>query len=804
MIDLDILNDKGLTPENLRTWLGGNPNEWAAVPGSPEEAPLKLRQALHNRIRNRIQEGMNRNFTDYRTFYALDKAWSQPFYQITPTLVQGFIDTNPSSDQVTKQLSDWGLTHLLVDEVDPKTNQPVKKLNLPVFFNVFVPLVRAYVTIRWAKIMNDRNVSPLFKYEPFKQTTPLRVICEAITDRVNVVANQYGYYDVMKQAVLKMLHYSFCLMFVKNVWDHEEQWKVATDEDVTIGKTKPDPADPAKTAPVVKGDRIKVTTREGLTYHHPHPTRLYWDMAHPKYTFNHDYGCSFAGYWQIVRYGELLDGNYWNKDRITLGSADIIANHQTFFNTAYSACTLKYAVFTPPPPQTTGAAQTAEIGVGVSPLDRERMIANQYYGNERRDQGVLVSEHFEKLVPKDNGLGDYDCPIWMRFVMAGDGQTFIYAEPVPYNPIIYYGYDADENLAKNPSLSLEILPFQDHFSNVLTQIVLTAKQNLANITLMDEEQIPPETLKKVENLGASTFTGLNLFGMSSKKFARGQNRLPDAVTSFNLPKGNVAELTNVLKTILDVLERVLVMSSHEVAQAASHEQTKEEVKTISGSTTTRLQFTAKNVDIGNSAWKRQLYLALMAFGDDDMWAHLPSDIPLSKDVLEKMGFSYVDKDAVSLINEPYRKVRFKKGSAAIDMWQFASTRDDTDRSNDREVAITMSNLIKDLLSNPITAQAIGPDQAIEWANSIARLAGLPRDQKLRNMNPAASAEEQKAQKMQELQQVVQIVLQQIEPKLQQDMTPLLEKVQQNDAEISRLVKEVGLIMQAAQSPHPAA
>lgn len=805
MISLQALRDKGLTEENLRTWFGGDPKMWDQ--STPE---AQKRFALHNRLRSRIQEGMTRNFASYRTFYALDRAWTQPFQQITPTLVSGFLDTDPNSDSVKRQLNDWGLSSMLVDETDPKSNTVVKKFNLPVFFNIFVPLVRAYVTIRWAKIMNDRRQTPFFKVEPVKQTTPLRVQCEALTDRMNVMSNQYGYYEVMKQSVLKMLHHSYCLQFADKEWDCEEQWRPATDADVAAQKqvAAPTQEDPKAMRAAVAGDMIKVTEREGLTYHQPHATRLFWDMAHPKFTFNYGYGCKFAGYWRIVRWGDIEDGSYWNKTAVSLGAADLIANNRTFFQTSYAACTLNYAFLPPAPaPTATGTAAAAEMGVGVTQLDRERQIANTFYGTERKDQGVLITEYWEKLVPKDNGLGDYDCPIWMKFTLAGDGGTILYAAPVPYNPVIYYGYDADESLASNPSLSLEILPFQDHFSNTLTQILLTARQNLANMTFVDEEQLPDGAKAKIENLGNSMYQALNVFGFSSRKAYRAQTKLAEVVQNYNLPKGNVAELTNVLKTILDVLERILVMSSHEVAQAASHEQTKEEVRTITASTTTRLQFTATNVDIAASAWKRQIYDGLMAYGDDDMWAHLPSDIPLSKNVLEKMGFTFVDHDGSEQDNPTeiatvrYRRVKFKKSAVALNMWEIAATRDDTDRSSDREVAISMSSLMKDLLANPMLAPAIGPDQALEYANQIARLAGLPRDFKLRNINPQGTEEQKRAEAQQQLMQVIQAVLGQVDQKVIKDIEPLMQKVKDGSDKIQSIEQSMNFIL-AALKIHP--
>lgn len=789
MIDLAILEQHGLTNANLKKWFEGDPKGWPAKRNGfgeeTERTAHDRRLNLHNRIRSRIQEGMQRNWEDYRVYAALDKAWDQPFYQINPSIIAQFVDSDPNSEDVKKQMDSWGLAYLLVDDVDTKTGKPIKKLNLPVFFKIFVPLVRAYLTIRWAKIMNDRRQTPFFKYEPFKQTTPLRLRCEALTDRINVMSNQYGYYDVMKQAVHKMLLYSYCIQFVAKEWDYEEQWQTAGEDDVAAGKM-------SNGQPVTVGSRFKWTTREGLPYHHPHPTRTFVDMAAGKHTINYDYGVRFGGYWKIMRYRDVKAEGFWNTSAISLGSVDIISTYNAYFRAVYStASTIKYPTLAPGP-SPVGAA--AEMGTGVTPLDREKQIANQYYGNDFDDQGVLVTEYFEKLVPKENGMGDYDCPVWFRFVVAGDGATIMYAAPLPYNPMVYFGYDADESRSKNPSLALEVLPFQDHFTNTLSQIIYTAKQNLANLAMIDEDQLEQGEIDKIRNLGGSMFQGVNVVGFSGKRAYRGQNKVTDVLHKFDLPKGNTAELTNVLKTILDVLERILVMSSQEVAQAASHEQTREEVRTISASTSTRLQFTATPVDIATSAWKRQLYQGVMAYGDDDMWGALPSDIPLTKEQLERFGFTYVDNDDQVVGKDRYRRVRFKKQSTAMDMWTFASTRDDIDRTSDREVAVAMASIVRDLMNNPITAQAIGPDQAIDLANQIARLAGLPRDFKLRNMAPNLNEEQRREEAMAQVKAVVDIVMKEIQPMLKQTLEPMLKKDMEQEAAIKQQSAQMAIIM----------
>lgn len=787
MVDMEILRKKGITPENLEKLLAGNPLTWV------KEGEEAKRQALWNRIRSRIQEGMNRNFQDYRIYKALDVAWDTPFRQISPTLLANFLESDPNDEQVEKMMTDMGLTHMITQEVDQRTGKPFgkKSFNMPIFLNVFVPLVRSYVTIRWAKIMNDRRLTPFFKYEMAKMTAVSRVKCETITDRVEVMSNQFGYYDVTKQAVLKMLHYSWCFQFPMEAWYSEEQLKYADEEDVKRGRLKPD----GNKAAV--GDEILVTTKEGIRYHLPHPTRFYRDLNHGAYTYNYDSGAEYAGYWQIKRYRDIAFSDFWNKELVSIGPNSLIEDHRTFFASVYSACTMQIPT-TPKVTSTDGNTLMAQTGAGIGELDREKQLAYLYYGTDHHDQGVLITHHFEKCNPKRDGLGDYDGPVWFRFVVAGDNSTFLYAEPLPYCPVVYYGYDADESRTNNVGLSLEILPFQDQFSNVLTQIILTAKANLANMTLVDEDVLTPEAISKIKNMGEKFFRGLNIFGFSGKKLMRMQSRAPDAVQAHGLPKGNTAELIDVLKTILDVLERVLVMSSHEVAQAASHEQTREEVRNIAQSTSTRLLFTSTPVDIAREAWKRQLYNGLMAFGDEDFYVHIPSDIPLDAKALEAMGFTYVDTNVVDKDN--HRRVKVKKAKTAIDLWTLASTRDGDDRINDGQTAQAMAQIVQQLMANPLTAQAIGADQCIMITNEICQLAGLPRDFVLRNMSPAQSPQEQQQQAQDQLKQVVQIVMQQVNQEIGGELKPLMDHTMANSKDIALMMRAMGIVQPA---PNPA-
>jgi hypothetical protein len=72
------------------------------------------------------------------------------------------------------------------------------EINAPTFFHIFIPLCKAYTTIRAAAIVNSYRQIPLFKYEASRSTKENRIKADIITDRVEVISTQYGYYSVLR------------------------------------------------------------------------------------------------------------------------------------------------------------------------------------------------------------------------------------------------------------------------------------------------------------------------------------------------------------------------------------------------------------------------------------------------------------------------------------------------------------------------------------------------------------------------------------------------------------------------------
>jgi hypothetical protein len=686
MIDLDILKDHGYTQAAMKS---------AFTAKKPSDKIKKLT----DKMRNRIQEGVSRSLRDHKLYYSLDLAWNAPLRQISPTLLHSLMNKESDDKSVASALESWGVSHLVEDHVSAK-GETTKALNLPRFYQIFVPLVKAYVTIRWARIFNDRNLVPLFKFEPQKSTQENRVKGEVVTDRVQLISQQYDYPTVLSQSIFQMLHYGYCFQFPKESWHSEKQLERDSD-----------------------GGERETYTKEGIRYHSPHPARTFWDVSHRPSSFNSDTGCKFCGYWTIKRYADVKNNtHYYNTDKVSAGSIDWLTTNPNFglyVNSGYS-----------------GVVNFLKKETGSMLMDREKEV--QYYSSEHDDHSVLVTEYFEKLNPKKVGLFDYDYDVWFRFCLAQD-DTVIYAEPLPYCPAVYYGYDSNELQTINPSLSLEILPFQDHVGNMLTQYLLSIKQNLTNLTFVDEDQVGSETIDEINDAGQNMYSTLNFVGYSSRKARVGQHDADKAFTSFKFPQQNTQEVMNGVRSILDILERVLVLSAQEVGAAASHEQTAEEVRSIASYTSNRLQFTSSAVDRAMYAWKNQIYNGLMAYGESEFYAQLQT--PITRERLETLGFTVEDADE-GISSKPVVAVRDK---TAMSLDSFTSVRDGMDRINNTSSANVMSQLFGAAMGNPMVAQVVGPEQAVGLLNQIFELAGVPRDFRLKMAKSVEELEKAQAE-----------------------------------------------------------
>lgn len=749
-VDLAILKKHGCSAEAWRV-LFETPKEPAKKKKAPKDNAEDPLCDVKERIRSRIINGRDYNLRNYHTIHALDLIWDTPFRQISPTLLSTIMGKYKGTEETLKALASYGfdLDSIMRDtgRKDPKTKLPIKEISVPAFFAVMVPLVRAYLKIRRARIINDRNRRPLIPYQPAINSERFRVKTEVVSNRIQVMAEQYDYLEVLNQSVFQMLLYPYCLTFTMEAWHYEEQLRMKG------------------------GKEEKYVTREGLRYHSPHPSRIYWDQAFSMKTFNTDTGCRWAGHWKVLRYGELKrQEGFYNLDRISIGSTDWWTGATNFFNSVYNTCVMS----------------VPSVDGGTAPKDREQeLIENLYYGETMNDRSVMFVEHREKVNPLRDKLGTYPHDIWARFVTAGDG-TIIYAEPMGYNPVVCFKDNGDEKRLQDASLALELTPFQDQLSNLLTQYLYTVKQNLANLTLVDKNIFKKSSdgsaeyaeLKKIKNMGEAWFRGLNIAEMDTKELSRGQYAAAQAFYSHRFPQMDASSILQAMKVVIDMAERVLQFSSQEVAQAATHEQTKAEVNLISGSTTNVLQYTGIPVDSGIKAMGEQNYDAWMNHGEDDFETQIPSDHVLTKEQLEEMG--------ITLLEEPMGKedkVPIKAKKSAVALLTFAFVPDNQSRVTDVEAAQAMATFVRDLMSNPVTAAAVGPKQAVSLANQIAKLAGIRLETKLRDTG---------AMPQEEAQQVLEQTINAVLPEVKKGIVPVMESIAETNKKVDMLYRMLNL------------
>lgn len=683
----------------------------AAFEAETLESRPKVKKLVEE-IRDCVRNGIERNRRDYRLYKAMDWAYDAPFYQVSYTQLRGLLNDNPDDKKVMSLINSWGLTHLLpvvMNNGKPccVDGKPQRSLNIPVFFNIFVPIVMAYVTIRWAKLFNDRALTPHFKYEPVQFTKENRLRCEIVTAAVQRMSSWFDYPADSKQTILQMLIYGFCIKFPREAWFVEKQEDEAGKE---------------------------VIVREGMRFNMPHPSRVYYDLYHRLSSLNSNSGCCYTGYWELCRYKEIEENElYWNKKKISFGATAWFDIPNSDFLEQVFPCTMSFP--------------TRE---GYDSLDREGEAG--FYNQGDSNAATLVTQDFRRIIPKDHGLGTYEHPVWFRFVFAGD-TTVIWAEPLAFDRFPTYAYDADFNRSRFRSLALEVMPFQDHISNFLTNWISAVKENLGTPIFYDKEKISPEFMSQLENLGHKRIDGRVYIPFSGTENYRVKDNQREAFHSPQLTHHNTAELAQLISGVLNMLDRIMQLSPQEIGQSATHEQTAEESRIIAGNTSTRVTFTGSFIDDGDYATKVMLYEAMMAYADEEITVGISSAFAATeeefKKLIESVGLTIADKSTYDPQNpEAMPRVTAKKSALRVEA--FASTRDAANRINNPAIADAMSKIFLAVSGNPVLIQSIGAVQLVELLNQIIVAAGLPKEFRLRGKKIEETPPEEQGKELQEM------------------------------------------------------
>lgn len=757
-VDINLLKKRGISSGDFKA-IFTNPKKPARV------------QKLIDLISNRVLDGYRRNLSDHRIYAAIDLAYDTPFNQTTPTFIQNLLSKNLKAEELLKEVERMGLKEedLFLSVKNPNGTME-KWVNPPVFYQVLLPIVVSYCTAITANLFNPRNKSPLLPFHPIKKTSRNRIICEVVTDLVQKITTWYGYSSYLEQAIKQMVKYGVAISFPVEEWNCENQLRLGKDEKEEV-----------------------VTDKEGIRYLFPHPSRMFYDLYHPLPAMNTGTGGEFTGHWQVVPYSELLDERkYWNRDCISYGTNWL--NHPLAGNyfSEFFPCRLQFPI------------------VGTD-IDASRQDKAAFYSTSDRDKAVFLTHVYMKIVPKTFGLGryevgkdkklrltsTYDYPVWHHFIVAGD-STVIWAEPCAYIPNWFMGYNYDAQAGRQTSYALEVIPWQDHLSNILTQMNLTAKQNLANVIFYDTNSVNKTDVDMLMNLGERKYRSLNFLPYDSFKSNRGVSSNPrEAFVPVQLNYRTIQDMIQMMNALLTMMERVQQLTAQELGGSAQHYQSAAEVKITKQASSQRADLIGASIDAGTDAWKRQIYTAAMAYLDSDFESQVSAEIPDVEKILAELGFNITEKfDDKIVIKGKKEKLQledFAKSGEGI-------YEQDTDQSTAQVLFSTIGIIAAhpEILQNP---------KLVSLLEQATRMGGADRDFKLPIANgpaqPGAPGQPTMEQQIVPLlQQLQESILKIVEEKVAKPAAEAIGKQQGQIEQLGGLVKQIEEVLVKIVQPQP--
>lgn len=759
MQDIKHLESVGLDHDSLK----------AALTKPEVELNPKVKELLETH-RSRINDALKRSIQMAPHYKAIDDITQAALRNVPGILARSLLEGRVPEKDIPDRMRALGLENMLTPVTGEKgpvlgeDGKPKLCLDLQILEENFIPLVAAYRNIRLAKLMGDRNTFPRYKYSPPRLTEKSILQCEIMTSRVARITADMGDAEVDKQGARYMLDYGWSLTFAVEPWFKEEY-------ETTEG-----------------GTVVKKIQREGTRWCNPHPTRIDYDRAFPLHTINTDNGVSWLLYWDAVRWKTIRDEPlYWNVDKVNYGGYGSIMNNPswTLYQELYP-CQLKFP------------AIQSETG-----RENDRQTELYRYSEQGGEVGVTKITMFDKIVPKQCGLGEYSHPVWMRFIYADTG-TLIFAEPFAFTPAYAMQCDLDANQVVPSSLALELSPYQQQLGLFLRQHAQAVRKNLTRIAFINTNQISPDALTSLKKIGSAIHTdNLTVIPYSRGELSALGQELGQAVTELKFAHLPTNDIESHVRMLLGVVERMLGYSAQEIGAAASHEQSATEVNITAGNSSVRLDFIGAGIDAGINAKKRAIVEGLMAYGSDDVFAEVTNLTDERRAALQELGFE---------IEAPGRAqtagVKGKKHALKIDV--FISERDGLNRLNDSKVGVAMLQALGIALGNPVIVQTVGPDQLVRLADYVYRMLGLPEDFRLRAIGVADAArqgainpEEVKkailqavaASQQQTLEQAAQLGAKQLEAVV----VPISQQMQQLGAAVEALVQRGTAADQSIQS-----
>lgn len=739
MIDYEILAEYGTTDDRLREFFtakeptAGRAKKMDAAALKQVRRNIELREKFEKQIADWLQEHIAYSLANHAKYSAVDMAWDAAPIQKTmlPLMqyAQGRIDL-VQAERAVKDLPN-GERYLRRNK-----EGRVAGIDLPKFTEVNINLIRSVITRRVAaQAVKYNKLWPYFKYEPRDQTQVGKLRADMLSQRVDIMADQFDYRHFQTQLIRDMFLYARSVAFPRAYWERETQLvrrDVAEEFEADTGKIPKD---------------VKIV-KEGIAWMNPHPSRLFYDNNYPLTSLNCDIGCEFAGFWDVMRWGDIANNAaYFNRKSVsfTTGMANWFGTYASYFNQYFTA-------IVPPAGQQEAHDNDRKNQVGLMVGQAENV-------------STIFTHLWVKVRPENWGWGKYPHKVWVHLKVAGD-NTVVYAKICPSSPAAVFSYNENDSRLLNISLAHELMPFQDQLSNLFSQLLETAKADLFAVAVLNTDAFPDtEEGKKVRAAfegvmrGQDYYASMNLLQVSFQKMQQlGINIDNVFKVTRSAPNTAISAIFNSISQVLAMADRLMVMSPHEQGQAASHEISATESMQISNTTDNVYDFISAAIDEGRAAQKRIIFDSLMACGDDDV--ELPVAARYTAATITKAGFTPQAQDGDDPVG--YQTVSGSKRKLVHD-YTFTS-RDGGDRAAGQQSATVLVQLFQSLGSLQPEVQnaifsAMGKEKVFEIINEVFRMTDAGVDLKL-ELKPGDSDElmlSQDQQVMEALQRMAQSV-----------------------------------------------
>jgi len=718
VVDREILKLFGTTREKIREVLTSTGEQvMLSSSDSKEERELKkeinqtqeqnfkYRQKLENLIRARIVDGITRSLRSYRPYAAVDLAFdSNVLSKISLPLLmyaQGKIDVQKAVRSL--ESTENGSRYI-------KGSGDKKTIDLPKFVESECNLVRSLVMRRWAAQRTKySNLWPYFNYEPRSTGTIGKLRGDIMSQRADIMVDQFGIRHHDEQVYLDGLLYGHSVDFIQCAWQREKQIRL---RDMKLGP--------------VKENTETYISKEGLSWINPHPSRAFWDTSHPLTSLNSDSGCEYIGFWDVVRYGSVENNpDYFNRGAIAFGSkfwgaAGIYSTFVDYFNQ------YNYQIAQP-----TSTDPDSELSVDIAGLNDRKSLMG-VYSQTNTDSSMFVTNYFQKLVPCEWGLGDYPYPIWVRFVVASD-STIIYAEPLTSTPCAVLSINESDSRAVSVSMAMDVLQYQQQMSNLLTSLMKVLQLEAFRAIGINTDALSKDQIEKIDEIlkaedwysNPVVFKFSLLQKLEQLGVGVGKSAVTDVITVSSASQSQtISSIFDAIFKLVQLADRMVNMSSAEVGQSEPREISATQTNVIAATTQTVYAAVSDSIDSFREAKKRIIYESTVTCAAGEVRCPVKSRYTLK--TVRAAGFDVVESEDEDVAGAAKRRTVLGSPKQLVHEYIFSS-RDGGERAVNTQAANTLVQLVGYTLSVPEIAKRMGKEKLLMIFNEIFRMSGAGLD-----------------------------------------------------------------------------